>query len=69
MPKNTAIGIYVSAFLFLAGFGFVWHIYWLILFGLIGATICFIVRAFSDNSEYEITAAELKKMEEARWRE
>lgn len=69
MPKNTAMGIYVSAFLFLAGFGFVWHIYWLIIAGLGGAIICFIIRSFNTDSEYEITAAELKKMEEKRWKE
>jgi cytochrome o ubiquinol oxidase subunit 1 len=64
MPKNTASGIYISGFVFLAGFGFVWHIVWLIAFGLIGAIICVVLRALDENTEYVIPAAKVKQMEE-----
>jgi hypothetical protein len=39
IPKNTASGIYISLFAFLAGFGFVWHIVWLAVVSLIGIII------------------------------
>ncbi|MDE2312023.1 MAG: cbb3-type cytochrome c oxidase subunit I [Patescibacteria group bacterium] len=63
LPKNTAMGIYVSAFVFLAGFGFVWHIIWLIVLGLGGAVTCVIIRALDEETEYTVTAAELASME------
>ncbi len=66
MPKNTASGIYISAFAFLAGFGFVWHIVWLIVISLIGVVVSVIARTFNDETEYVITAAEVEKFEAIR---
>ncbi len=63
MPKNTAAGIYISGFLFLLGFAFVWHIMWLVVASIIGAIACFVVRAFDENTEYVVTAEEVEKME------
>lgn len=63
LPKNTAMAIYVSAFVFLAGFGFVWHIIWAIVLGLAGAIICVIVRAFDEHTEYIIPAAEVERLD------
>jgi len=63
MPKNTAYGIYVSAFAFLAGFAFVWHINWLAIVGIIGAIVCVIIRTFDEHVEYTITADEVEKIE------
>ena len=63
MPKNTALGIYLSGFAFLLGFGMVWHIIWLAIFGLIGSIACLIIRSFDDDTEYTITAEEVKKIE------
>ena len=63
MPKNTAMGIYISGFAFLAGFGFVWHIIWAIALGLVGAIACVIVRSFDEHTEYVIPAAEVARIE------
>lgn len=63
MPKNTPLGIYIAGLAFLIGFGFVWHIYWIIPFAIIGIIICIIVRTFDDNTEHIILAAEVKKIE------
>ncbi len=65
MPKNTAYGIYISGFVFLVGFAFVWHINWLAIAGVIGAIVCLVIRAFDENTGYIVTAAELEKMEAA----
>jgi cytochrome o ubiquinol oxidase subunit 1 len=66
IPKNTAAGIYIAAFAFLASFGFVWEIGWLIVASLLALIVTVVKRAFTENTEYTITAAEVKKLEEAR---
>lgn len=66
MPKNTATGIYISAFAFLSGFGFVWHMNWLAVAGIVGAIVVMVVRLFDEHTEYTIPAEEVEKMEEAR---
>ena len=63
MPRSTASGIYISAFAFLAGFGFVWHINWLAVLSIIAIIVCVIMRTFNENTEYTITAAEVEKLE------
>ncbi|HTL39410.1 MAG TPA: cbb3-type cytochrome c oxidase subunit I [Methylomirabilota bacterium] len=63
MPKNTAMGIYLSGFVFLVGFAFVWHITWLIVVGLIGSIMCVIIRSFEEETEYVVTAAEIAQIE------
>jgi cytochrome o ubiquinol oxidase subunit I len=66
MPRNTASGIYISIFAFLAGFGFVWEIGWLIVVSLLGVIVCTIARTFNEDTEYTITAAEVEKLENDR---
>jgi len=66
IPKNTASGIYISLFAFLAGFGFVWEIVWLWVVSLIAIIVCIVLRTFNDDTEYTLTAAEVQKLEEAR---
>jgi cytochrome o ubiquinol oxidase subunit 1 len=66
MPKNTGAGIYISAFAFLAGFAFVWHITWLIVVSLIGVLAVFVWRTFDEHVEYTIPAAEVKRLETER---
>jgi cytochrome o ubiquinol oxidase subunit 1 len=66
MPKNTGAGIYISAFLLVFGFAMVWHLYWLAIITGVGAIISFMIRAFDDETEYTITAAEVEKMEASR---
>jgi cytochrome o ubiquinol oxidase subunit 1 len=66
LPKNTAAGIYVSIFVFLVGFALVWHVYWLAAFGIIGATVCFLIRAFDDEPEYIFTKEEVEEYEKRR---
>jgi cytochrome o ubiquinol oxidase subunit 1 len=66
MPRNTGMGIYISGFTFLIGFAMVWHLFWLAVLGLIGAIVCVIIRAFDNDTEYVITAAEVEKIEAQR---
>ena len=59
MPKNTGVGVYISLFLFLAGFGLVWHIYWLIAFGVLGAGASLIRFSFDEHRDYVLSAEEV----------
>lgn len=61
LPKNSPYGLFIASFAFLFGFAMIWHIWWLAILGLVGAIICVIVRTSDDDSEYTITAQELKK--------
>jgi cytochrome o ubiquinol oxidase subunit I len=66
MPNNTALGIYVSLFIFFFAFAAIWHIAWLAIVGFIGALICFIIRAFDDHTEHIVTAEEIEGIETLR---
>ena len=68
MPKNTGMGIYISAFAFIAGFAIVWHILWMALFGLAGAIACVIIRSLDDKIEYELSEAEVARIEKSKER-
>jgi cytochrome o ubiquinol oxidase subunit 1 len=63
VPKNTAMGIYISAFAFLLAFAIIWHITWLGVAGLVGAIACVIIRSFDEETEYVISAAEVARIE------
>lgn len=63
MPKGTAIGIYIAGLAFLLGFGMVWHMFWLAALSGVSIVICIIARTFNDDSEYEIKASEIAKIE------
>lgn len=64
MPKNTAMGIYISGFVFLFGFAIVWHIIWLALVGIVGSIICIIMRTFDEETEYILPAAKVAEIED-----
>ncbi|HSW87799.1 MAG TPA: cbb3-type cytochrome c oxidase subunit I [Candidatus Saccharimonadales bacterium] len=66
MPKNTALGMYISGFVFAIGFAMVWHIYWFAIVGLIGAIACVVIRTFDEDTEYVLTAKEVEKIETER---
>lgn len=63
LPKNSPYGFVIAIFIFLCGFGIIWHIWWLAAIGLLAAIACFIVRSLDENTEYKISAAKLAKLE------
>lgn len=66
MPKNTGMGVHISAFAFVLGFALVWQILWLSLLSLACVIACIIKRSFEEETEYVIPAEEIRKMEESR---
>lgn len=63
LPKNSPAGLMIGAFAFLFGFAMVWHMWWLGAVSLIAIILSLIVRTSNAESEYVITAEELKKMD------
>jgi cytochrome o ubiquinol oxidase subunit 1 len=66
MPKNTAMGIYLSAIAFILGFALVWHVIWLALLSLIGLVACIIHLSWDEHTEYELSASQVEKLERSR---
>lgn len=64
-PANSPLAILIGAAALLAGFGFVWHIWWLVIAMIPTAVILILSRTLSDDThEYIIPAAEVKANEE-----
>ena len=64
LPKNSPLGIVIAFFAFLAGFGVIWHIWWLVGFGLLGSLVSVIIRTFDENTEYTLFADEVAALEQ-----
>ena len=56
MPRNSATGVVVAFFATLMGFALIWHIWWAVISGALGAFATFVVFAWRDEVEYEIAA-------------
>ncbi len=63
VARNTPAGLFIASFAFLAGFGIVWHILWLVVLGLIGALTTIIIRTSNDHSDRIIPAGRLKELD------
>ncbi|MHA6203891.1 cytochrome o ubiquinol oxidase subunit I [Dyella soli] len=66
MPRNTGIGVYMGAFGAVLGFAMTWHIWWMAALGLLGMIGAFIARAYDQDVDYWVPAAEVEKIERAR---
>ena len=66
MPKNSPTGIVTAFFSSLMGFALIWHIWWLVILGFLGAWATFVVFAWRDEGDYNITAAELEERDRQR---
>ncbi len=47
------------------GFALIWHIWWMVGVGLVGATATFVVFAWRDRTEYEVSAEEVARIDRA----
>ena len=68
MPKNTSYGVIIGALVMTFGFAMVWYIWWLALVSLLGIITTVILIANNDNTEYVITAEEVKRIEDERFK-
>ena len=68
MPKNSMVGVAMGAFAFVLGFAMIWQIWWLAAASGLAMWIAMIARSSDDDSEFKVTAAEVKRIEDARYR-
>lgn len=66
MPKNTATGIYVSAWALVFGFAMIWYIWWLAAASLVGIVVTCIQHSYNDDVDYYVEVEEIKAIEAAR---
>lgn len=63
MPKNTAAGLFLAAFCGIAGFGFIWHITWLILAALLGTIATLFIKTCNMHTDFYLKADEVAATE------
>lgn len=67
MPKNVPYGVYIGIASFFFGFAMIFYIWWLAILGVLGVILTLILSGSNDDTEYVITADEVKKIEDARF--
>jgi len=65
MPRNTPTGFVTAFFAVVTGFSLIWHIWWLVIAGLVGAYATFVVFAWRDHDEVIIPAEEVARLDRA----
>ena len=65
VPRNSATGFVCAFFATFGGFGMIWQIWWLVIVALLGAFATFVVFAWRDRTEYEISAEEVARIDRA----
>ena len=66
LPGNNPTGFVVAFFAFVGGFALIWHIWWLVIVGLIGAFAAFVAFAWRDRTEFEMSAAKVARIDHQR---
>jgi len=65
IPRNSTTGFVTAFFAVVTGFSLIWHIWWLVILGLVGAYVTFVAFAWRDVDETEIPAAEVARIDRA----
>jgi cytochrome o ubiquinol oxidase subunit 1 len=65
IPRNTPTGFVTAFFAVVTGFAMIWHIWWLVTVGLVGAYATFVVFAWRDESETRISAEDVARIDRA----
>jgi cytochrome o ubiquinol oxidase subunit 1 len=68
MPLNSPTGFVTAFFTTVTGFALIWHIWWQVALGLLGAFATFVVFAWRDRAEHEIAAEDLATVDRERRR-
>ncbi|MDK4715331.1 cbb3-type cytochrome c oxidase subunit I [Rhizobium sp. CNPSo 4039] len=66
MPVNSPVGIYTAFFATVFGFAMIWYIWWLAIVALVAAFIGFVVFAWRDVHEFEVSADEVARVDRVR---
>jgi cytochrome o ubiquinol oxidase subunit I len=63
IPRNSPTGFVCAFFASITGFALIWHIWWMVVAGAIGAFATFVVFAWRDHDEDTIPAAEVARID------
>jgi cytochrome o ubiquinol oxidase subunit 1 len=63
MPRNSATGFVCAFFATMMGFALIWHIWWMVIAGAIGAFATFVAFAWRDHDEDLIPALEVARID------
>jgi cytochrome o ubiquinol oxidase subunit 1 len=63
IPRNSPTGFVCAFFATVMGFALIWHIWWMVVAGAIGAFATFVVFAWRDEDEDIIPAAEVARID------
>jgi cytochrome o ubiquinol oxidase subunit 1 len=66
MPRNTGAGAVRAGLSVAAGFGLIWHMWWLAAGGLIAVVVVAIAHSFNQDRDFHIPADEVVRCEGAR---
>jgi cytochrome o ubiquinol oxidase subunit 1 len=66
MPRNSPAGFVTAFFATITGFALIWHIWWMVIVGLLAAAVTVLAFGWSDEREREVSAAEIAQLERAR---
>lgn len=69
IPKNSGAGFIIGVLTFLLGFALIWCIWWLAASCATGILITVIIRSFDEDIHRIISAVEVERIEEERYRE
>jgi cytochrome o ubiquinol oxidase subunit 1 len=65
MPRNSPTGFICAFFATIMGFALIWHIWWLVAAGFVGAYATFVVFAWRDEDEHVIPADTVARIDRA----
>jgi cytochrome o ubiquinol oxidase subunit I len=63
IPRNSPTGFVCAFFATMMGFALIWHIWWMVAAGAIGAFATFVVFAWRDHDEDLVPAAEVARID------
>jgi cytochrome o ubiquinol oxidase subunit I len=65
LPRNSATGFICAFFATFMGFALIWHIWWMVGAGFVGAFATFVVFAWRDRTEEPVSAEEVARIDRA----
>ena len=65
MPRNSPTGFVCAFFATIMGFALIWHIWWMVIAGFVGAFATFVAFAWRDHDEYVIPAETVARIDHA----
>ncbi|QPF87505.1 cytochrome o ubiquinol oxidase subunit I [Bradyrhizobium genosp. L] len=65
MPRNSPTGFICAFFATVMGFALIWHIWWMVAAGAVGAFATFVAFAWRDHDEYVIAADDVARIDQA----